>query len=202
METDAELLDAWADGDAAAGRTLYRRHCDALTKFVARKTGDDAADLVQEVFLDLLGARKGGTEIEHPRGFLFRVARNALYDRFRRGLRSFDPAVTSLRDLATGAVSRLVRDESTRLLQDALNTLPLDQQVALELYYWESLPMAQVAEVLEVTKSAAINRVHRARKALREAMVKAGASEAVADATQARFDAAEPRVDSSDESPS
>lgn len=189
METDAELLDAWAEGNATAGRALYRRHCDALAKFIARKTGEDAADLVQQVFLDLLGARRGGTAIEHPRGFLFRVARNALYDRFRQGLRSFDPAVTSLRDLATGAVSRLVRDESVRLLQEALTTLPLDQQIALELYYWESLPMAQVAEVLEVSKSAVINRVHRARKALREAMVRCGASEAVADATRARLDA-------------
>lgn len=192
MDTDAELLDAWAEGDTDAGRTLYRRHCDALTTFVARKASDDAADLVQQVFLDLLGARKGGTVIEHPRGFLYRVARNALYDRFKRGLRSFDPAVTSLQDLATGAASRLVRDESVRLLQEALTTLPLDQQIALELYYWESLPMAQVAEVLEVTKSAAINRVHRARTALREAMVACGASEALADATQARFDASAP----------
>ncbi len=192
MPTDAELLDGWADGDAEAGRALYRRHSAALTRFVMQKLGDDAADLVQQVFVDLLGARRAGTRIEHPRGFLFRVARNALYDRWAKdGARSFDPAVTSLRDLATGAVSRLVRNESSRLLQDAITRLPIDHQIALELYYWESLSMAEVAHVLEVTKSAAINRVHRARALLRDAMLECGATPALAEATQAGFDTLE-----------
>lgn len=173
MQTDRELVDAWAEGDEAAGRAFYRRHCDRIADFFARKVASDAADLVQRTFLKCLEARKQGTVLEHPRAFLYRIARNELYDRLARQ-REIDPAITSLHDLATGPASRIERDRALLRLLDALRRIPLDHQIALELYYWEGLPMTEVAEVLGVSKSAAINRIHRARALVRESMAALG----------------------------
>jgi RNA polymerase sigma-70 factor (ECF subfamily) len=180
MESDRELLDRWAEGDESSGRALYRRYCDAITDFFSRKAANDAADLVQRTFLKCLEARRGGTIVEHPRAFLYTIARRELFDGFAKR-RDFDPAVTSLHDLATGPASRVARDQEIRLLLEAMQRVPIDQQIALELYYWDALPMAEVAAVLGITKSAAINRVHRARSQIRAVLLQLGASPDAAD---------------------
>jgi RNA polymerase sigma factor (sigma-70 family) len=178
---DAALLRGWAEGDERSGRDFYRRHCDRLADFLARKLDGDVADLVQRVFLSCLQAVQRGSVLENPRAFLYAIARNELYDalaaRHRDAVR-FDPGVTSLRQLGPSPTSVLASDERQRLLHDALEQIPLDAQLALELYYWEELPMAAVATALGVTRSAALNRVHRARALLRELIEAAPASAA------------------------
>jgi RNA polymerase sigma factor (sigma-70 family) len=176
---DVDLLRAWAEGDAAAGKAFYRRHADRLAEFVARKIDRDAADLVQRVFLECVQAQRAGTQIEQPRAYLYAIARNALYDELsarRRHDDRIDPGVTSLRELGPSPSSRVARDERQRLLLAALEALPLDAQLALELYYWEELDMREVAQALGITRSAALNRIHRARAQLRERLAQSPAS--------------------------
>jgi len=176
VRSDTELLDAWAAGDQEAGRAFYGRFADRVTRFFARKLHAEVADLVQRTFLKCLEARRGGAEVGNAAAMLFAVARNELYDAFRarrRAAARFDPDVTSLEELAgagTGASTAVARHEQQRLLLAALRRIPLDDQLALELYYWEELPMADVARVLGTSKSGAINRVHRARGLVRDAL--------------------------------
>lgn len=167
---DRELLDAWSRGDDQAGRQFYRRHCDRITALLSRKTSTDVADLVQRVFLRCLDAKKRGTEIERPLGLLLTIARNELYDHLAARSRhaQFDPAVTSLRDLGPSPSQQLAADQQQQHLLLAMEQLPLDDQLALELYYWEQLPMSTVAQVLRIGRSAALSRVHRARQRLRD----------------------------------
>ncbi len=189
VPTDRELLDAWAEGDEEGGRALYKRYCDSIAAFLVRKGGTDVADLVQRTFVKCLEARRRGTVVEQPRAFLYRIARNELFDQLARDHgREIDPAVTSLHDLATGPASRIDRDRALDQLLEALRRIPLDQQIALELYYWEGLPMEEVAEVLGVTKSAAINRVHRARALVRERMTTLGVAAEDAERTVTSFE--------------
>jgi RNA polymerase sigma-70 factor (ECF subfamily) len=125
---------------------------------------------VQRTFLVPETARRG-VEIGNPAVLLFAIARNELYDLFGRRATDrerFSPEHTSLADLRTGVSTQLARHQQERLLMEALARLPLDSQLALELYYWEELAMEDVARVLGTTQSAAINRVHRARKLLRD----------------------------------
>ncbi|MEM6992236.1 MAG: sigma-70 family RNA polymerase sigma factor [Myxococcota bacterium] len=201
--SDVELLDAWADGDEAAGRTLYRRHCDKLTDFVARKTDHDVADVVQRAFAGCLQARRGGTTIAAPRAYLYRSVRNALYDGFARDDRTvaLDPSQQSLADLGTGPQTHALRNQAQAQLLEALRRIPLDDQVALELCYWEGLGMVEVADVLGVGRSAAISRVHRARARLRAALVRNGGSEARAEATVTSFESWQEKLRSDPSSP-
>ena len=171
MAGDTELLDAWAGGDERSGRELYGRYAARVVRFFARKIHDDPSDLVQRTFLKCLATRKEGTEVTDAAALLFAIARSELYDHLRRRMRDaarFSPDTTSLADTGAGPSRLLARAEDQRMLLDALRALPLDDQLSLELYYWEELSMEAVARVLGVTKSAAINRVHRARAAVRE----------------------------------
>lgn len=68
---------------------LHRIHCGRLFRFFARHGArQDAADLVQESFARLAGARaKRGTPIERPEAYLSTIASNLLRDRAKITLR-------------------------------------------------------------------------------------------------------------------
>jgi RNA polymerase sigma-70 factor (ECF subfamily) len=179
VASDAELLASWTGGDDAAGREFYRRYADRVARFFARKFPDEAAELVQRTFLKCIQTLRAGTAVTSPAGLLFAVARSELYDAFRRRKRDearFEPELTTLEDLGTGLSQKLARREQERLLLAGLRRIPVADQIALELYYWEGLAMEDVALALDTTRSAAINRIHRARKLLRERMLEVEAN--------------------------
>jgi len=68
---------------------LHRAHCGRLLRYFARHGArQDAADLIQESFLRLAGARtKRSTAIDKPEAYLSTIARNLLRDRARIALR-------------------------------------------------------------------------------------------------------------------
>lgn len=74
---------------------LWRGLRDRLVDFAERRTRsrEDAEDIVQDVFLRIHRALDGGASIARPDAFLFRTARNAIVDRYRRaGVRETDPS--------------------------------------------------------------------------------------------------------------
>ncbi len=74
----------------------------------------------------------------------------------------------SLEVLRTTPTQRLSRQQEQSMIQTALRELSLDQQMALELYYWQGMAVRDVAEVLELTEGGTRARLHRARARLRE----------------------------------
>ena len=71
--------------DARIADTM-RREGDRLLKFIYVRVGDldDAEDILQDVFYELVEATRLMKPIEHVGAWLFRVARNRITDRFRR----------------------------------------------------------------------------------------------------------------------
>jgi DNA-directed RNA polymerase specialized sigma24 family protein len=73
--------------DSAAFEAFYRRHMEAVGRFVARRVSDPhtAADLTADVFLEVIESAAGyrpdrGSEL----AWLFGVARNVVVDEHRR----------------------------------------------------------------------------------------------------------------------
>ena len=58
--------------------------------------------------------------------------------------------------------------EVQRLVLEALRGLPLDHQIALELFYWEGMSVGELATVLGVPPGTVKSRLSRARENLRE----------------------------------
>jgi DNA-directed RNA polymerase specialized sigma24 family protein len=58
--------------------------------------------------------------------------------------------------------------EEEKLLLQALRQIPLDLQTIVELYYWEQLPVGEIAVILDVPAGTVKSRLFRARDALRE----------------------------------
>lgn len=168
---DFARLVAWRSGDRAAGNALFERHFLVVCNFFRNKVSDGVDDLIQRTFLACIEAPHGFRGEGSFRGYLLGVARHVLlrhYREQRRDDRTFTPMVTSVCDLdPSPSVLVAGHREHARLL-DGLRRIPLDLQIALELYFWEGMTMREIAEVLEVPPGTAASRLRRAKAALLE----------------------------------
>lgn len=190
--TDAELLTRWREGDATAGDALFGRHFTSVFRFFSHKTNETTAeDLTQKTFEGLLGARNDFEGRSSFRTYVFGVARRQLLMFFRRGAvegRIFDPQQTSVADLQRSPASVIAARQEQQWLVVALRRLPIDYQIAIELFYWEGLKTAEISEVVEVPEGTVRSRLTRARTMLGEHVRQIAASPEAAEATLTGFD--------------
>jgi RNA polymerase sigma factor (sigma-70 family) len=180
--SDAELLDDWRAGDAAAGRELFHRHGAAVQRFFRSKLGPDREDLIQRTFLACLESRDRVRDGSSFRTFLLGVARHKLYDHLERmqgPAGRFDPLVSTAMDLAAASPSAVIaREERRDAVLDAMQRLPIELQLVLELHYWEELETAEIALVLDIPRGTVKTRLMRARERLRELLARQGGPDA------------------------
>jgi len=173
---DAALFAAWRGGDRASGEALIERHYDAIARFFRTKAGEHADDLVQRTFLVCAEPGASFRGEGSFRAFLFGVGRNVLFEHFRGRVRDGhgepDFARSSIMDLAPGVATVAGKRAEQRLLLQALQHLPLEAQLLLELYYWEELSIDEVAAVLTIPPGTVKSRLHTARALLREALAR------------------------------
>jgi RNA polymerase sigma-70 factor (ECF subfamily) len=184
---DHELLQAWRAGDREAGTQLFRRHVDMIFRFFHSKLSLDIEDLVQRTFLACVEAGDRLDELRSFKAYLLGIARKQLLRHFegqQRGARFRDFAEVSVDELAGPSRVVLEREEH-RLLFAALRRLPIDLQITLELFYWEHLPMIDIASVTGVPEGTVKSRLHRAKRLLRERM---GEIEASVEKVASTFD--------------
>ncbi|WP_428265676.1 RNA polymerase sigma factor [Haliangium sp.] len=189
--SDAELLDRWRAGDLAAGETLFARYYPAIERFFLNKLSIGIDDLVHETFRLCLEAKERIADPTKFRPYLFSIARNVLHTFFRKKGRrdaEVDLDEVSVRAFDPGPSSVLVERQEQRLLLEALRSVPVNDQLILELYYWESLKVADICQVLDITVPTAKGRLHRARKRLREKLEELADSPDLLDSTVANLD--------------
>lgn len=185
MTDDFQLLDAWRDGDKAAGNVLVRRHFDALFRFFDVKVPRQAKDLTQRSLLACVEGRDVFRRDASFRAYLFGIARNQLLLHFRshyRAGRVFSPDEVSLDGIDAGSGSptgAIAEHEQQRLLLAALRRIPIDSQIAVELYYWEDLGIGEIGVVLEIPTGTVKSRLARARDQLRREVERLSGSDAL-----------------------
>jgi RNA polymerase sigma-70 factor, ECF subfamily len=164
---DRQLVVRAQAGDHAAFAALAGASIGRLTA-IARLTlrdGPRAEDAVQEA---LVGAWRNIRSLRDPERFdawLYRLLMRACADQIRGERRH---RVVQLPELGGPAVpgpdARLaVHDE----LERGLRALPMDQRAVVVLTYYLDLPLADVAEVLEVPLGTVKSRLNRALSGLR-----------------------------------
>jgi RNA polymerase sigma factor (sigma-70 family) len=172
-QPDSELLAEWSRGNTAAGQALFERHFSAVYRFFAHRVdGPVVQDLVQQTLLGCLEARHRFRGDASFRTFLFQIARHQLYAYLRQSRhdRAHADGLTSVRDLGTSPTGVIARHDERRTLIAALQRLPIELQLVLELTFWEELPAADVAAVLDIAENTVYTRVHRAKALLRHAL--------------------------------
>ncbi len=162
-------------GDAGRLGCLFERYHLPLYEFLYRTTGDrqGAEDLVQDVFVRILKYRHTYRDASPFVTWMYRIARNARADYFRRrrGAGLLDAAHVDdceLPSAAPAVTESLVRDADAALLRRALMQLPDDKRELIVLARYQQLPYDQIAALLDIEVGAVKVRVHRALKQLRE----------------------------------
>lgn len=174
-DTDDALVAAWSSGDRRAGEALFERYYEPLARFFYNKADPASAqDLIQRTFLACVEGLARLRSTEKFRSYLFGVAYRSLckhYERQARERGRFDVWEISVADLtARTPTQAFAAREEQRLLLRALRAIPLEHQVLLELLYWEKLPVADIAAILQVPANTAKTRLRRARQLLEQAM--------------------------------
>ncbi|MEU4745601.1 sigma-70 family RNA polymerase sigma factor [Actinosynnema sp. NPDC023658] len=153
---------------------LFDRHSRPLHRYLARRVGDLADDLVGETFLVAYQSRSGydpgrGT----ARAWLYGIATNLLRRHLRqeeRGLRAAVRAAGSTaghEDHESRVADQVDATARARLLAGALVELDAGDRDVLLLTSWAGLDSNEVAEALDIPVGTVRSRLHRVRRRLR-----------------------------------
>lgn len=176
MDPEIELLQAWRAGDGKAGDKLLVAYHRLIWRIVATKVPDDAIeDLVQKVILALLERRDAVESDLKFRSYVMAITRHVIagYYRDRNGkpVELVDVFESSVRDLGVGPSSIVLAREQDRLLLEALRSLPLDDQLVLELRYWENMTGPELGAVFDCLEPKIRSRLRRAKERLQAKLV-------------------------------
>jgi RNA polymerase sigma-70 factor, ECF subfamily len=150
---------------------LHSREVWALA-YARWMDADQAMDVTQEAFLRLWKQWELGEEIQNPRAWLLRVARNLAEDyaksAFRRNGTQPPELLNGIRSSQPMPIEKLERDELFAQLRAVLEELaPADREI-LTLRYALDYDANTIAERLEIAVTAVHMRLSRARQRLAE----------------------------------
>ena len=170
--TDAGLLEAAAGGSHAAFAEIANRHFQPVYRLVWRMTGGaaDSEDIAQEAFVKLWRNPSQLREGAALRGWLMRVASNAVIDASRKPRASALEDVAEPPDPQARPDAPLDREEAARLIDARIAALPERQRLALSLVYFEGMSNIEAASVMEVSVEAVESLLARARRSLKESL--------------------------------
>lgn len=188
--TDAALMFRYRDGDTQAFELLYRRHNDALYRYLLRLSLNRATaeDLYQEVWSRIIKSRDRYRPTAKFTTYLYRIAHNCFIDFVRRNKRYAsdmqvdDADLVDTRDLPEDQAER---QRFRQRLFSALGQLPAEQRDVFLLHEEAGLNLDEIAVTTGVNRETAKSRLRYANKKLRAAFA--------ADGTAA-VDAAAPTV--------
>jgi RNA polymerase sigma factor (sigma-70 family) len=176
-DTDEVLMLAVRDGDLGKLGVLFDRHHRALCDFFLRMTGSRslAEDLVQDVFFRILKYRDTFRDESRFKAWMFRIARNARFDHFKKHETETDlpdETVQTLQSRAPFPGQDLEHEQQTVLLERALHKLAAEKREVLVLSRYHDMKYEQIAEIMGCEVGAVKVRVHRALKELRDVFLK------------------------------
>lgn len=161
-----------ADGPLAERFMIHR---PALLRYLrARGAGDEADDLLQELWIKL-DAGNEAAAIQDQLAYLYRMAHNLMLDRRRSAVRRqgreqvYHEAVRGsdgLSDDAPGAERTLIARDRLRHVDLALSALGTRADYIFRRYRVEGIPQRQIAEELGITVSAVEKHLQRAYRAV------------------------------------
>ncbi|MFA7511476.1 sigma-70 family RNA polymerase sigma factor [Mycolicibacterium sp. jd] len=151
---------------------MWREMLPQLRTFVRRRIADPdrADDLVAEILLRIHQNIGSLDDRERLPNWVFRIARNAIIDEYRRAGRSREQLMASLQKepAALDEDEPGVVRELSACLRPMLAGLPADQKAALEMIDLDGMTQADAAQQAGVSLSGMKSRVQRGRRRLAE----------------------------------
>lgn len=165
-KSDAELLEAWHGGDTSAAEELYERYFECVDRFLRTKVSALVVeDLVQRTFEVCLSNRKPFEGRSSFKSYILGIANNLVRKHYRddHPERREPLGEVSVVDLGCTPTEVIMARQEDRMLLEALRKLTLEQQTAIELYFWEDMNRREIAELLGIPDGTVGTRLHDGR---------------------------------------
>ncbi|MBY0287756.1 MAG: sigma-70 family RNA polymerase sigma factor [Mycobacteriaceae bacterium] len=170
----ADMMKTNSAGVLEPTEQMWREVLPQLRKFVRRRIADTdrADDLVADILLRIHQNAASLDDRELLPNWVFRIARNAVIDEYRRAGRSREQLTPTLPDQLVAP--SMDEDESAAVrelsacLRPMLKALSADQREALEMVDLAGLTQADAAQQAGVSLSGMKSRVQRGRRRLAE----------------------------------
>jgi RNA polymerase sigma-70 factor (ECF subfamily) len=175
--SDEALIRRIAAGDQSAMRALFARYRVALYRWLLRLVDDGtlAEDLLSEVFLDVWKQAASFEARSSVSTWLLAIARyKALSARRRRTDAELDEATISMvPDMTDDPEVALQKKDRAEALRQSLPRLSPEHREVIDLAYYHSKSVKQIAEIVGINEATVKTRMFYARKKLAELVASA-----------------------------
>jgi len=185
LRADADFVERLKSGDSLAYDTLVTRYSGQIYGLLFRLTQDaeEAADLTQDTFLQVLRSVRKFRGDSELKTWLFRIAINESRNRFRwwkrrkrestvsldaQPVRDGLPLNETLADSSEDPERALIRRQEHERIERALNDLPLSFREAVVLCDVEGQSYQEIATILGINIGTVKSRIARGREEMRK----------------------------------
>ena len=166
---DAELVVLAQNGSATAFEAIYDRHAGGVARALSSFAGPDHElldDLVQDVFLRVVGGLSSYRPSHPFSNWLYTIALNVGRNHARRGLLVVPVNPTDIEDMAG---SHQPSDPATAVtLARMVARLPAAMREVVSLRAGAEMSFGEIAETLGIPEGTARSRMHNAVRILRD----------------------------------
>jgi len=177
---EKELLDKIKSGDVHAFKQLFESYRDVVFNLCYRfaNNREDAEDLCQEVFFKIYNSAATFKHKSKISTWIYRITVNLCLN-FKRKHHRFTWLFLDDTSEEKSSVSEYLtipeadqpdsfveKKEREQIIQDAINSLPKNQRVALILQRYEDLSVQEIADILGTSALSIQSRLSRAKENL------------------------------------
>jgi len=171
LEIEDRLLAQARQGDQEAIMQIYDAYFPPIYNFIRLRVDDraQAEDLTSDVFIKLVSAIRGRNAPRRSlRGWLFRVARNAIYDHYGQQKRFPTATLDEWLTMDSDMEDRVIQAIDAQRARQAIRMLADDQQEILILRFGQGLNLQETAEIMGRSVSAVKSLQFRAVNTLKQ----------------------------------
>ncbi len=168
---DEELLKQVGTGDEDAFRQLYHNTDRTVYSFILSilKNPQDAEEVMQETYLKIWTSAASYHSQGKPLAWIFTIARNLCYMRFRDQKRQADMGLDDLNGEETGELCLPLENlADAMVLRSALEILKEDERQIVLLHASAGLKHREIASNLQIPLATVLSKYNRAIKKLKQ----------------------------------
>ena len=173
---EKELVQRMKAKDKTAFDALYEKYKNTLLRMAYLVSGQmyDAEDIVQETFVKCFLHIGDLKKNEGFRPWLFQILYRTAYAHGRKRKREIPEEDIAIRADATDGVTcldRIIQTETDWKVKQAVQSLDFKHRAVVVLYYFNEMPIKEIASVLGCTEGTAKSRLFAARKKLKDKLI-------------------------------
>ena len=135
-------------------------------------SADEAEDAVQEVYLKLWKGKQQIGKYKNPEAFAMTMTKNYCLDRLKSKQAGNLKIVHNNYQNSQDVERQIEANDGVAMVFKIMETLPAQQKLVLQLRDIEQFEFTEIAEMLECNETAVRVNLSRARKAVREQLIK------------------------------